>query len=74
MNTMTRLGLVFAATAALAGCDPKKQETAPAPSATARVSDEQIATPADFEEQAATEITEDNVEQELAKVEKEISE
>ena len=59
---------------AVAGCEAKKQEPAPAPAPSAApVSDDQIATSVDFEEKAAQEITEDNAEQELAKLEQEIS-
>jgi len=53
-------------------CEAKKQEAAPAPSAVA-VSDDQIATSADFDETAAQEINEDNAEQEMAKLEQEVS-
>lgn len=75
MNPLARYGLVLvgALALALAACEQKKQEAAPA-AAAAPVPDDQIATPADFDEKAATEITEDNAEQELAKLEKEISE
>jgi len=59
---------------ALAGCEGKKEEAAPAeaPSAVA-VPDDQIATAADFEDKAAQEINEGNAEQELAKLEQEVS-
>jgi hypothetical protein len=63
----------------LAGCESKsKSPDAPAPSASSApavaVADDQLTTPADFEEKAATEINADNAEQELANIEKEIGE
>jgi hypothetical protein len=72
MSSAIRYGLVMSCALAVGGCEAKKQEAAPAPSATA-VADEQIATPAEFEESAAQEINEANAEEELAKLEKEVS-
>jgi hypothetical protein len=73
MSSFIRWGLVMAGAVALAACEDKKPEAAPSASS-APVPDDQIATSADFEEKAAQEITADNAEQELGKLEKEISE
>ena len=72
MSSRIGCGFAMIVALALAGCEAKKQEPAPPPSA-APVSDDQIATSVDFEEKAAQEITEDNADQELAKLEQEIS-
>jgi PBP1b-binding outer membrane lipoprotein LpoB len=72
MSSLIRYGVVMMGALALVGCEAKKQEAAPAPSA-APVADDQIATSADFEDNAAQEINETNAEQELAKLEQEVS-
>lgn len=72
MSSFIKYGVVIVV--ALAGCEAKKQEAAPAPAQSAvAVPDDQIATAADFEDKAAQEITESNAEQELAKLEQEVS-
>jgi len=58
----------------VAGCQKSSGEAAPAPAASAApVPDEQLMTPADFEDKAAAEITPENAESELDKLEKEIA-
>lgn len=81
MSALGRCGLLVMGALALAACQEKKNEAAasavaaaPAVSAApAQVADDQIATPADFEEEAAKEINEDNADQELSKLEQEVS-
>ena len=67
--------MFLATTAALAGCDDKSQGASPAPSgeAAASVKDEDLATPADFDDEAAKSVTAANYKQELDSLEKEIS-
>jgi hypothetical protein len=79
MNGFIGLASLVAALSLLGACENKsKPSDTPAPSApsapVAAVADEQLSTPADFDEQAAKEIDSDNAEQELAKIEKEIAE
>ena len=79
MNCLTGLASLVAALTLLAACESKsKPSDTPAPSASsapaAAVADDQLTTPEDFEEKAATEINADNAEQELAEIEKEIGE
>ena len=65
----------------LAGCEEKNQGAPPAATsaapvasaAPAQVADESIAVPEDFEDQAASEINDDNADQELSKLEQEVS-
>ena len=69
-----RAGLLLAALAFVA-CDDKSEVT---PTAVSKMSDEQVASsdvpvPEDFEEQAAKEITVENVEDEVNKLEAEIN-
>lgn len=80
MSALGRYGSLLIAALALAACQEKSQGSAPAVSAApaasvapAQVADDQIAIPADFEEQAAKEINEDNADQELSKLEQEVS-
>ena len=80
MSALGRYGSLLIGALALAACQEKSQGTAPAVSAApvasvapAQVADDQIAIPADFEEQAAKDITEDNADQELSKLEQEVS-
>ena len=79
MNAFIGLASLVAALTLVVACESKsKPSDTPAPSASAApaaaVADDQLTTPADFEEKAATEINADNAEQELAEIEKEIGE
>ena len=80
MSALGRHGTLMIGVLALAGCEEKNQSSPP-PATSARVAsavpapvaDDDVAVPEDFEDQAATEITDDNAEQELSKLEQEVS-
>ena len=79
MNGVIGFGGLVVALSLVPACEGKtKPSDAPTPSAPSApavaVADDQLMTPADFEEKAAEEINSDNAEQELAKIEKEIGE
>ena len=81
MNALWRYASLSIGVLALAACQEKKNEgaasavavTPAASAAPAEVADDRIAIPADFEEEADKEITEDNADQELSKLEQEVS-
>ncbi len=73
MSASVRLFAVALLTVGLSACQ-KSEPSSSAPAASAQpVPDDQLATPADFEESAANEITPDNAEQKLGEIEKEIA-
>ena len=80
MNRLIRHAALVIGAVALIACEskPETDTTTATPTVAAPlpapVPDEQIATAADFEATAAEEITEENAEVELAKLEKEVSE
>ncbi len=67
--------VLLATTAALAGCEDKPQGTSPAPSgeAAASVKDDDLVTPADFDNDAEKSVTAANYKQELEGLEKEMN-
>ena len=75
MNRIARCAIVLLVAGSASACQKSSSEATPAPAASAApVPDEQLMTPADFEDRVATEITPENAEQELDKIEKEIAE
>jgi hypothetical protein len=80
VSALGRYGALMLGVLTLAGCEEKNQgsslEATSAPVASAvqaQVGDDGIAVPEDFEDQAASEINDDNAEQELSKLEQEVS-
>jgi len=80
VSALGQYGALMLAVLTLAGCEEKNQGSAPAaasaPVASAvpvQVGDDDIAVPEDFEDQAASEINDDNAEQELSKLAQEVS-
>ena len=68
--------MFFATTAVVAGCDDKSQGASPSPSggaAVASVQDADLATAADFSDEAEKAVTATNYKQELDALEKELS-
>jgi uncharacterized lipoprotein YbaY len=75
MKRILHCAIILLVGASVGACQKSSGEATPAPAASAApVPDEQLMTPADFEDRVATEITPENAEQELDKLEKEIAE
>jgi len=80
VSALGRYGALMLGVLTLAGCEEKNQGSAPATTSApvasavpAQVGDDDIAVPEDFEDQAASEINDDNAEQELSKLDQEVS-